>query len=111
MDNAVPLDHCGLGEVVVEELDSFGVTQCFGHPVHHVKSAVVAEGGANIEALAAAEVPRPAAARLVVDDDGTAQRAKRCGVKVEGDIEMFPHGHLRGKGRLSQEVQRELYLQ
>ena len=72
VNNATPLGHCGLGEVAVEELDGIGVTQCFGHSVHHVEAAVVAEDGATVEALGAVEVPRLAAARLGVEDNGAA---------------------------------------
>ena len=57
MDDAVAFGHCGLGEVVVEELDGVRVAKGFGDPAHNVEAAVVVEGGANVEALAAAEVP------------------------------------------------------
>ena len=55
----------------------------------------MAEGGANAEAFAAAEVPRLAAARLVVDDNGSACWAKRYGVEVEGAVE-YSHADILG---------------
>ena len=108
--DAVPRGRCGLGEVGVEELNGVRVTQCFGRPLHHIQAVVVAEGRANVEALAVAEVPRRVAARRVVDDDGTAHWAKRYVVEVEGAIEVFPRGYLGGKGQLTHEVQRDLCL-
>ena len=72
MDDAVPLGHCGLGEVVVEELNSIRVAKGFGDSIHHIEATVVVEGGANVEAFAAAEVPRLVAAWLGVDDDRAA---------------------------------------
>ena len=74
------------------------------HPIHHAETAVVAEGGSNVEALAAAEVPRLVAARLVVDDNGAAKRTNLCGVNVERALEVFPNGHLGGKGRFPKKV-------
>ena len=94
----------------MEKLGCVGVTQCFGHSVHHVEAAIVAEDGANFEALAAVEVPRLAVVRFVADDDGASQWSNWCGVKVEGEIEMLPRGHLGGEGLLPQEVQSELCL-
>ena len=57
VDDAVALGYCGLGEVVVEELDGVRVAKGFGDSVHNVEAAVVIEGRADVETLAVAEVP------------------------------------------------------
>ena len=57
VDDAVALGYCGLGEVVMEELDGVRVAKGFGDAVHNVEAAVVIEGAADVEALTAAEVP------------------------------------------------------
>ena len=72
VDDMAPLGHYGLGEVVVEEIDGVGVAKCVGYPFHYVEATVMIEDGANFEALVTVEVPRLAAAWLVVDDDGAA---------------------------------------
>ena len=56
VDDVAALGHCGLGKVVVEELDGVRVAKGFDDFVHNVEAAVVVEGGNDIEALAAAEV-------------------------------------------------------
>jgi hypothetical protein len=58
----------------------------------------VVEGRVDVEASAAVKVLGPAAARLVVDDDRVAQRAKGRGAEVEGIVEVLPHGQTRGNG-------------
>ena len=50
-DNVVSLGHCGLGKVVVKELEGVGVTQYLGHPIHHVEAVVVVESRANVAPL------------------------------------------------------------
>ena len=72
VDDTAPLGHCGLGEVVVEDLDSVRIVKCFGHSVHHVEAAVVVGDGADVEAFAAAKVSRLAATWIGVDDDESA---------------------------------------
>ena len=66
------LSHCGLGKVVVEELDGIRVAKGFGDSIHHMEATVVVEGGADVEAFVAAEVPKLVATWLGVDDDGVA---------------------------------------
>ena len=48
------------------------------------------EGRANVETLAAAEVPGYADAGFVANNDRSANGANWGGVKVEGAIEVFP---------------------
>ena len=56
----------------MEELNGVRVAKGFGDPIHNVEAAVVVEGGADVEALAAAEVSCLATAWLGVDDNGAA---------------------------------------
>ena len=61
-----------------------------GDGINHSEAAVVVEGRANVETLAAAEVPGYADAGFVANNDRSANGANWGGVKVEGAIEVFP---------------------
>ena len=58
----------------------------------------------NSETFAAAEVPRFALARLVVNDYGASNGAHRCGIKVECSMVALPGRHSWGYGRFLQEI-------
>ena len=70
VDYPVFCRYLGLGEVVMEDLDGVGDQRRLGGGINHAEAAVVVEGWADDEALAAAVVPRAAVAGLGVDDDG-----------------------------------------
>ena len=55
-----------------------------------MKSAVVVEGGAYVEAVTGPKVPRLASIGLVGDDDFASKGAKLCGVVAMGDVEVLP---------------------
>ena len=55
-----------------------------------MEAAVVLEGGAYVEAVAAAEVPGAAGVDRVVDEDPATGWAEGGGVEVEGTVEIFP---------------------
>ena len=57
VDDMVALGYCGLDEVVVEKHNGDGVAKGFGDAIHNEEAAVVVEGGTDVEALVAAEVP------------------------------------------------------
>ena len=61
-----------------------------GDGINHSEVAVVVKGRADVETLAAAEVPGWAGAGFFVKYDWAADGAKWGGVKVEGSIEVFP---------------------
>ena len=62
-----------LGEVVVEYLDGVVDDDLFGYGVDNLEAAVVLECRADDETFAAVEVPRPAVAWFVVDDEWAAE--------------------------------------
>ena len=55
-----------------------------------MEAAVVVECGANVEALAAAEVPRPSCSWLVMDYERAAHGDHGGGVKVKRAVLVFP---------------------
>ena len=69
------------------------------------------EGRADVESMAAAEVPGLTGAWFVVDDDATAGRPNGGGFVVEQAIEVVPGGHVGSEGGLEEEVESEFGLQ
>ena len=57
MDYVVGGGHGSLGEIYVEEFNCIGENKMLGDGINHVEALVVLERRANVEALAAAEVP------------------------------------------------------
>ena len=93
MDDAVAFGDCWLREVVVQELDGVGEEKRLGCAVDDAEAAVVVKRGADVEAAAAAEVPRLLDVRLFVDDNGAADGSKGCGVEVERAVEVLSGRH------------------
>ena len=75
-----------------------------------MEAAVVLQGGANIEAVAGAEVPGGAGGWLVVDEYAASDGAEGGGVEVEGVIEGFPSGEEGSNGGLAEKVEGEFGL-
>ena len=69
MDYVIALADCGLGEVVVHKLNGVRKKECFGDDIGYMEAAVVVECWTDVEAFAAAEVPRFSCGGLVVDYD------------------------------------------
>ena len=59
---------------------------------------------ADGETFADAEVPRSVGAWFVVDDDWASKGSQWSGVKVEGAIEVFPGGDVRGDVGLAEYI-------
>ena len=57
-----------------------------------MKSAVVVEGGADLEAVTGPKVPRLAIVVLVVDEDPVSKGGKWCGAVSKGYVEVLPGG-------------------
>ena len=55
-----------------------------------MEAVVVVECGADVEALADVEVPRPACSWLVMDYDRAAHGSHGGGVEVKRAVEVFP---------------------
>ena len=78
-----------------------------------MEAAVVVECGANVEALAAAEVPRSTCSWLVMDYDRAAHGAHGAhggGVEVKRAVVVFPGRDGRCNVGLAKEVQGEFCL-
>ena len=69
------------------------------------------EGRADVENMAAAEVPGLTGAWFVVDDKATANMPNGSGVVVGRAIEVVPGVHVGSKGGLAEEVESEFGLQ
>ena len=69
-----------------------------------MEAEVVEESGDDIESIAAAEVPGFAVDGFVVDDEGSAKRAKWSGIKVEGSFVVLPGGQGGDQGGLMEKI-------
>jgi hypothetical protein len=76
----------------VAKFDSVGEEKGLGFAVYNMKAPIVLESDSNVEAIASAEVPRLARARLVVDEDLASGWTDGSGVIIEGAIEISPCG-------------------
>ena len=74
------------------KFNSVGEEKGLGFAVNNMKASVVLESDPDVEAIASAEVPRLASARLVVDEDLAAGWADGSGVVVKGSVEVSPSG-------------------
>ena len=70
-----------------------------------MEAAVVVECGADVESLAAAEVPRPTCSWLVMDYDRAAHGAHGGGIEVKRAVVVFPGRNGRCNVGLAKEVQ------
>ena len=70
-----------------------------------MEAELVFQGGANVEADTGAEGPGGAGGGLVVEKYAASDGAEGGGVKVQGDIEVFPSGSERGDGGLAEKVE------
>ena len=68
------------------------------------------EGRADVESMAAAEVPGFTVAWFVVDGDATASRPNGGGVVFEQAIEVVPVGNVGSKGGLEEDIESEFGL-
>ena len=75
-----------------------------------MEAAVVVECGADVEALAAAEVPRPTCSWIVMDYDRAAHGSHGGGVEVKRAVVVFPGRDGRCNVGLAKEVQGEFCL-
>ena len=110
MDDVIALDDCGLGEVVVHKINGVRKNECFCDSIGYMEEAVVIEFWPDVEAFAAAEVPRFSSGGLVVDDDWTPHGTDGCGIEFEGPILVFAGRHGRVNVGLEKEIQGKLYL-
>ena len=55
-----------------------------------MKSAVVMEGGADVEAVAVPKVPRLTSVGIAMDEDFVSKGSKWCGVVATGAVELLP---------------------
>ena len=69
MDDTFGWSKGRLGKVRVTGFDGAGEQRGLGGVVHNMKSSVVVEGGANVEATTGLKVPRLARVGLVVNED------------------------------------------
>ena len=74
------------------EFNGVGDKGGFSCGVDYLESAVVLQGGANIEAVTGAEGPGGAGGGLVVNEYVVSDGYEGGGVEVEGAIEVFPSG-------------------
>ena len=72
-----------------------------------MEAEVVVERGADVEALAAAEVPRPACSWLVMDYDKADHGYHGGGVEIKRAVVVFPGRDGRCYVGLAKEVQGE----
>ena len=86
------LCETGLCEIRVAKFNSVGKQKRFGLSIDNMKTSVVLEGRTDVEAVAAAEVPRFAGAGFVVDKNFAPSGADGSGIIVEGSIEVSPCG-------------------
>ena len=87
------------------EINGVGDKGGFCGDVDDLEAAVVLQGGADVEAVADAEVPGGAGGGLVVDEYAASDGAEGGGVEVEGAIEVFPSGYEGGDGGLAEEAE------
>ena len=99
-----------LDQVRMPELDGVGEEENFGGDIDYVEAAQVVEGIADVEAMAAAEVPRLAGACFIVDDDAPYGRPNGGGYVVEQAVEVVTGGHVGSKGGLAEEVESDFGL-
>ena len=76
------------------ELDGVGEEEHFGGAINNVEAVEVMEGRADVETMAAAEVPGLTGAWFVLDDKATASRPNWGGVVVGRAIEEVPGRHV-----------------
>ena len=86
------------------KFDSVREEKGLGFAVYDMEATIVLESDANVEAIASAEVPRLARARLVVDEDLASGWTDGSGVIIEGSIEIFPCGLGRIKRGLTKKI-------
>ena len=86
--DAVGRSDGGLREIGVAELDGVREDRRFGDFVDEMKAAVVFGGVADVEAVAAAEIPSGACGWFVVDEDAATEGADGGGIIVEGAVEV-----------------------
>ena len=110
MDNEIFRCEDRLDQVIMPELDGVGEEEHFGGAIDNMEAAEVMEGRADVESMAAAEVPGFTGAWFVVDDDATAGSPNEGGVLVERAIEVVPGVHVGSEGGLAEEVESEFGL-
>ena len=110
MDNEIFRCEDRSDQLIMPKLDDVGEEEHFGGAIDNVEAAEVMEGRADVESMAAAEVPGITGAWFVVDGDATAGRPNEGGVVVERAIELVPGGNVGSKGGLEEEVESEFGL-
>ena len=73
-------------EVVMPEFYCVRDDERLCEGVNNLEAAVVFEGWADVEPIASTTGPGQVFVGLVVDDDGTATGADRCGIEVVGAL-------------------------
>ena len=81
----------------MEEINGVRDKGGFSCGVDYLEAVVVLQGGADIEAIAGAEVPGGAGGGLVVDEYAASDGTEGGGVEVEGAIQVFPSGSEGGR--------------
>ena len=104
VEEAICVSRGWLREVVMAELNGVGDKGGFCGGVDDLESAVVLQGGADVESVAGAEGPRGVGGGLVVDEYASSDGVEGSGVKVEGAIEVSQCGCEGGDGGLAEEV-------
>ena len=110
MENTILRGDSLLGDVGVEKLHCIRVEGDLGLLIHNTISAVVVEGGSDIESLTRVEFPRFAVVRLGVDENATIYLSNGSGVVVVGAMEVTPGRNMGYKSGWSEKVERELGL-
>ena len=110
MEDSIFVRDGWMRKLFVVESNSVGDEEGSGGGVDDLESAVVFQGGADVEAVTGAEGPGGSGGGLVVDEDAAANGAEGGGVEVEGDIEVLPYRREGGNGGFAEEVERELGL-
>ena len=82
MDNEIFRCEDRLDQVIMPELDGVGEEEHFGGAIDNMEAAEVMEVRADVESMAAAEVPGLTGAWFIVDGDSTAGRPNGGGVVV-----------------------------
>ena len=86
------------------KFNSVGEEKGLGFAVDNMKASVVLESDPDVEAIASAEVPRLASARLVVYEDLASGWTDGSGIIIKGTIEISPCGLGRVKCGLAKKV-------
>ena len=94
----------------MHKLNGVRKKECFRDGIGYMEAAVVIECRTNVEAFAAAEIPRFSCGGLVVYYDWKPHGTNGCDIEVEGTIVVFPGRHGRGNVGLAKEIQGELCL-